>query len=985
MAFSSQGLRAIYQELRKRQRDAERFSLLEFDDAEYTILLDSARRIIQELRSSRYARTVFLAFACEFVRRTKYTGDNIFWSEFERTLGLKPMEKRGWITDQLLWPAYKDVGIPQKRGRKNRRIVGSLVSEVQRSAKWLRQARSKFINFFKWYYRHYPDEEISQQLIAHYQKETRDSLYVPDKILSTFARDCRTLAKVIDYAIENGLYLEPTELDKYRAQIVDAIQQDPLSLNLIRDQRTLVSLIQELQNHMTAIQFKQILRQRRSGHVTSPWGNRSSASRALKRWQPFPYGIYRLDEQEYRVVPHPRLRLEMIDRWPLEQIVIWKGARSLGYKKTVPFRVTVGRRNLKSRQYWRAEEQCFHLWVDEAPVGEKLVVDGRLCAESAGAAWDLGLKLNQPSGSDPVLSISIDRLMLYFPRRPHQSIRIWTSTGYLYTDNLREDGVRRFHLHHMLKVPLPDFNAPVHVYVAVGEEEVLSRTFPPDPNLLFSLTSGEQVRMRTLADTRELKYLLLTQSTTRPQPGPGVSVLRRPEPYGLYTIHEVIWEDSSLPFELEVESERWFFKRRWEFIPFLRPSLPIPPLQLKPHQYQRFADVSLSIFSNRDLEPVPLSLEIGDTDGVLAQFDLKPYIIADAPDIYSVRSALWKDIEKLTVSRWGQYWLRFQSDEVVLGDLNLSIVPHVEVEWDGDMLCSENEAIPFTVRTPCPAWDPSSGQTETCLQLTVRPKTQLEPWSKHTPLRRLVPEPASVVLAFSELGESLDISIEPRSIFGFRLYLERGERRGRSRWHTSYQPIELADYYQLTKTVLYLSSSPESRVDILQGDTLVWSGQSDLQGDILLEKLSFLREFCSYEQTIFVIRCENLEKEFIVQWAPLLDNVTLDGDTATLQFQGPLDTGLKVALHDEEGQIWQTWHMPCKNRKNRSDLSLPQSCRGTCYLVVEYVLSNGETRPAAQQLVVPGKQLLQIPSSWLEEGIGLATQDELSQLGWEDS
>lgn len=314
MAFESTDPEAVYAEIRRRQAEVGRLSLVKFDDAEYATLLDWARRIVRQYgswwQSERWqqARVAFLAFTMAFVRRNKYTDDNVFWPDFEKALDLGTMEKRFPMMDDLLWPAYREEGLELTHDGRGRRIVGTLEDEMRQARAWVTQARRQFVEFFQWYYRHCPDAEITPELLAAYREKTGTRLQALDKVLPALTRDCQALAHVIDYAIENGLYLKASQLDDYRRQVVAALghEHDPARLRLIRDERTLIQLILELQNHYTPVQFERELHVRRGGFVGAPWGDRLNVYTALERWTPFAYGVYQVEGQEYRVIPHRR-------------------------------------------------------------------------------------------------------------------------------------------------------------------------------------------------------------------------------------------------------------------------------------------------------------------------------------------------------------------------------------------------------------------------------------------------------------------------------------------------------------------------------------------------------------------------------------------------------------------------------------------------------------------------------------------------------
>src|SRR4051794_20087285 len=108
MAFADSTFEGVYQAVSIRLGNLGSLALIEFDDEEYEVL----RRLAQAIPRSyiwqpeagqRQARLVFMAYACEYVRRTKLWNDNLFWEGFEKTLELYPGEYRNVISYELLW------------------------------------------------------------------------------------------------------------------------------------------------------------------------------------------------------------------------------------------------------------------------------------------------------------------------------------------------------------------------------------------------------------------------------------------------------------------------------------------------------------------------------------------------------------------------------------------------------------------------------------------------------------------------------------------------------------------------------------------------------------------------------------------------------------------------------------------------------------------------------------------------------------------
>ncbi len=990
MAFQDTDLDAIYAEIRHRQSEAGRLSLVAFDDAEYDVLLNWARRIVRghvfwwSDEKRQRTRVVFLAFTMAFVRRNKYTADHVFWPDFEDVLGLGAMERRFLIMNDLLWPAYAGEGIERSRDDRGRRIVGSLVDEMSQARTWVTQARGQFVTFFSWYYRNHPGEEVSSNMLTEYQQEAGVQISVLDKVLPTLTHDCQALARVIDYAIENDLYLRSARLDEYRAQVVEGLgpDYDPSHLRLIHDERSLVKLIRELQNHCTPFQFERELRRRRGGTVRAPWGERRSIHAALERWTPFSYGIYRVEGEEYHVVPHRRLRLEMLDEWPYEEVVHWRGERYLGYKKAAPFQVTVGRRTVEARRYVRSRGQRSYIWFGEVPTGQKFAIDGRLRPESAGADWEIALHLSS-SGSDRFgLHLAITRLMLYYPDRSHHPVRVWSSTGYDYEDSLRADGVRRFHLHPHLIVPLDTFDDPAEIGVDVSDETVLHQDFEPEPHYLFSLADRERVRSREIADVGDREYVLFTCDGATPQCGPGVRSRRLPNAYGRYALYQITWDDPDRPFDLRIGSAHWTFRRRREFTAIIESEASYDHLRLKPRQCLRFRDLSLRLYSTSDLTASALMLEVCSAEGLLGEIDLAPHLSpAEARYLFDVSPPVWERVETLVSGEYGRYVLRFCEGDTLLGKETLSLIPPLELHgWDSATPHLETEPVTLTVHSPdCPVWNPESGQPETQATLQLYPRTQAEPWPDHPGLRQITSEPISGLVSFPELGETVEVVVRPR-LFGLRLYLKRQERTDNGQSRTRYQPVRQADYYHLNETALYVFSAPHKRVEITVGALTVVVEETDEDGNLLLDSLACLQPACLSDETPITVRSGGLQTRFVVRWAPLLQDLKVEGEEIVLRSNGPEDTAVRLSLRDAAGEVAWAKDVPCGGEETTARVPLPAQRPSMGYLTAGYVLADGSMRSAMAQVRVEGQAALRIPPEWLRAGVGVANLKDL-QIG----
>jgi hypothetical protein len=987
MGFQNTDLEAICKEIRQMRLNAGRLSLVEFNDAEYDVLLDGARRIARRrtyrwsLKKRKCARLTFLAFTMAFVRRNKYTADNVFWPDFEAVLRLDTMEHRYRIMDDLLWPAYGEEGIERSRDDRGRRIVGTLVDEMSEARTWVTQARKKFIEFFQWYYQQHPDEKVSPKMLDEYRQATGKRIQVFKKVLPTLTQDCQALTRVIDYAIENDLYLRSQKLEEYRAQVTEALGEtvDPTQLRLIHDERSLVKLIRELQNHCTPFQFEEKLQQHSGGTVRAPWGAKLNTHAALRRWKPFSYGIYKVDGEEYRVVPHRRLRLETLQAWPKEQVVHWRGQRYLGYKKSSPFQATVGRRTVDAKPYVRSRHKRWYIWFGEVPTGQKFAIDGRLRPESAGADWNMSLHLTRSRGDNYGLHLVITRLMLYYPHQAHYPVRIWANTGYEYEDSLRSDGVRRFHLHPRLIIPLEGFKDPIVATVRVGDKAVLSRSLEPQSHYLFSLSNREQVGGRNIADVGDLDYVLFSRDTAAPQCGPGIRSRQLPKPFGEYVVHQITWEDPSQPFDVRVGKAHWLFQRRREFTAILESSRSYEHLRLKPHQCLHFQDLSLRLYSTSDVLTAAPTMEICGVEGVIDQIDLAPYLgPANVDHFFDVAPTIWDNVERLVAGEYGRYVLRFLDEETLLDQTTVSLIPPLElVDWDRKRPYPETKPLALSITSPdSPIWNPESEQVEAQATLQLHPKTRAEPWQDHPRLRRIASEQLAGLVSFPELGETAEITVRPR-LFGFRLYLRHWEHTSNGKYRPRYQPVSQVDYYQVDETVLHIFSAPQAAIVIKTGALDVIAEETDEEGDLLIESLSDLQPACLRAKTEFTIHSGKLQAVFTVRWAPILHALTVQGEEAVLRFNGPRGTFIRLWLREAKGDVVWKEDIPCVGEEVTEHLALSSQRPPLSYLTAGYVLGDGSVRSAVAQAKIGSGMGMSIPSEWLTEGIGVACLEDL--------
>ena len=192
-----------------------------------------------------------------------------------------------------------------------------------------------------------------------------------------------------------------------------------------------------------------------------------------------------------------------------------------------------------------------------------------------------------------------------------------------------------------------------------------------------------------------------------------------------------------------------------------------------------------------------------------------------------------------------------------------------------------------------------------------------------------------------------------------------------------------ADYYHLGAMALYIFSAPHSRVEMTVGARSVWAGETDDTGDLLLDALDCLRPACLDEETLVTLRSHGLRTGFVVRWAPLLQELAVEDEEIFLRFDGPEDTAVRLWLRGLSGKAFWMQDVLCRGEETTARIPLPAARPPLGHLVAGYILSSGETRPAAWQVQVVGEAVSHIPAGWLLEGIGVADLEELAVFGTE--
>ncbi len=980
MAFSASIIEAVYKEIQDRKAELGRLSLIEFDEEEYRTLLSQAREIVPHYESwpdwkQQRARVVFLAFACEYLRRNKYINDNKFWENFEDELSISGRKYYKLITEELLWRTYHEEGIELKyRSNDAQLYVESLVSEVHTS----QTTREEVIDFFRWYYQHDAGSEVTRELIQLYEK-TRP-FYISEKSISALNKDCQALARIIEYTIEYNLSLAQSNREAYRLEIIAALGPlyDLAHIRLIRNKDKLHNLIIELENHYTPEQFLRKLEFYTKGTIQLPKGEALPVStfRQIWRTKTFPYGLYVLNNVQYRVVPFPWLWLETIAQWSYEQVNSLRRRGYLGYKKSQPFQVKIGARIVEGRRCILPDGNQCYIWVDAVPRGEPLVIDGCPYQGSGGIDWKISLCLGYDEYLQPTIEIVCDSLKVYFPGKPRSRIAIRTSQGYEQVRNLNLDGVG--HFSRAITLPLEDFTELVIVSLYLDEELLDSKTLSPAPAFLFSCQTHECIPVGTKREWGEKRYYLLT---TSPEDitAQGIDLEQLDAVFGSYTIYHVIWEDNNQPFQLQVGNISWNFQQQHYLFIQVKPQLIGEVIQLEHHQMYQFSQSIMRVISNMDLVNSSITCQVFSPGELILEMEARLCLQRSGNDQYLFTSTFLEKLNAVTVGQkcYGRYTIRFLGEGKLLEQSTIALIPTLDIASPQiEQLMLENEMLNVKISSPhLSVWDPTEGKVSSSARISIRPKLSVRPTGKSTRrgIMYLAPQFVAAPLTFPTIGETIEIKVCPK-LFGLRLY-EKKDKAGR------YNQVDVLDYYTLETAALYVFTGANYKVSLYVDNQEIQSDHADTDGDIIFE-LEALKEYCQAEWTTVIVVSGGQKSTFLIRWTPLIHQLFVEEDRVHISVNGPQNAGIILQLVDIDNQLRNQQIISCKGKSEEVPLTLPpiEPAWGQCYLMPAYYLADGTVLPSAWQWRLARHDTFEIAPEWLQVGIGISDKELLQTL-----
>lgn len=998
MAFYGTSPEAISQDITiRRQQQKVPFAKVRFSDDEYSVLRQEAIRIFKRSDNpNKSERIVFLAFTCAYVQRNVYLKAYSFWEDFHVELDASIDTYSDFIADELLWPAYQEVGI-QRFGKQKRQIVKSLVTAVCTEPL---VTYAQFVDFFCWFYQQTSDQEVSPETLQEYRNLMR-SFPVALTALNRLSHDCNLFNTIVDHIYEQEWSLTLDTTVKQRASIIPVTNKaaykgqlynkDRVQL-LLQSKDLLQSLFQRLENHTIPVRFLAELKRvpttqvLRSLSVNGP----QRVNRLLKFWQAdtLPYDYYWVDEVKYSVGPFPWLWLETIEQWSYEKIIKLRRQGYVAYKKQKLFTVKMGDRAFNGRESADGEGKLCYVWIGKIIVGEPVIIDGQfceeLCEEAVGVTYSYALALGFSQEHEPVINVTPINLYALLPAEGDARLIFCTSQGdedyYLHPANwLGRNGQWLYYRgSRFTSWVLQDLHSPLKVSLSHNGKLLDEKTLVPEQAYLFSEYTHERIPPHTKREWGARSFYLFVAPHLHPQASTSVSL--EPLPIALcgYTVYHVEWDIKERPFELQVGELSWSItQQRYCFLQ-VQQTPSDGPVHLTRQQIQHFDEQQLLLWTNLQLSSAMITcLVLIMSEQVEVQGELLPH----REQCYALSTQTIQQLnERITGQHlYGECDLILMQDEQILARTTVVIIPEIEVRipcFDQPLL---ERAISYVeVKSPhLELWSTMLERNDHQARLDFRPTVMSEPWSEEqtvsADVRCLVPATVHLLLTFPPIGQSIEIWVRPL-VFGFRLYQRQGDQY--------YQCIDEVDYYHLDTTLLYIFTKPDAQVSFYLNEQLIHSVYVDATGNLLLNEITRFQSYCTHEWTTIRIVCAGLTSSFAIRWTPRVYEWHAESNRVRILLDGPLNTAVLVRLVTADNEELARQDIACCGRRLSVwiDTCKAGSTEKLCYLVPSYCLSDGSVLPSAQQWRLDGPKRWTVPQEWLSMGIGCSDEVLLKML-----
>nr|BBH86552.1 hypothetical protein KTC_13030 [Thermosporothrix sp. COM3] len=988
MTFQQQNRLGVYRELVLRQyRAGGSLAQVEFDEQEYAVLQELARSIFKQLAAlddlearrpnllQAYLKEgyILLAYACEYIRHTLYLKEYKFWEDFLPELGASGITY-SYPLAELLWLTYAQAHIP-RRGQQRyeqhtdqtrRLIIKSLTDALPGVASL---ERKQFIDFFCWFYQYRfvsqqnPYSLEVQSILQGYQRQTGDSLPIHHKAYPRFREDLFKLAELIE-RIAEGTYPDQESLKAL-------LEQNETPSFFRRQKDIILSVYQRFRNALRPERFLELLLSLPSDtQISTPAHRVVNISRVHYQSNMLHYGYYQIGKTRYQVVPFDWLWLEAIQQWPVNRLIPLRQNHYIAYKKAQPFEVQKGEQRIHvTRRCYDEQGNSFYLYVDEITPGELLLIDTQKVQASQGLSVKIALELTFEE-QRPAILLTFPWVRVGFWNQAIRTLTVRTSQGDtqqwpLYPTD--KGGVQSASHMPGLLLKRIDCDLSIEYSFETLPSKYMHKTL--DEALLFASSTRQNVPAGTRGKWGDTLYYLFVKQGCSIWHAPHIA-LENVESYSTsYRVYRVIWKETEKPFQLSAGLCRWTFKQPGKF------SISIQPengssVHLKHGQFYAFNQ--LQINTNRSLEGLRCQLAYRDE-----QVTLPITLTEIAEQCYRLDQRTLRSLHTFTRARYGKWQLHFLQEDEVIEQCTFSLIPSVEISASSYPLI-EGQPTTLEISASHPLFGPPERPTrQTSIQVTAEAVTPASPidTQQHFPegVQELTAPRLTVPLSFPTLAQTIDLCFSP-PLFGIRFY----QRSSGTTW----QRIERLQYYYIAHSLLYVFSVPESEIRLYAGKQLLGTYHTNSAGNVLLNDLQILAPCCLSEYTTFTLTSGQKALSFEVHRPPRILESHLQANKLTLTLEGPPRTGVELSLLDEHDRSHYYQYISCSLKKHTFILDIPVYSVKTryCTLIASYLLSNQTKQATGFHWRIDTAAHPNIPSSWLDAGLGLSDASLLEYL-----
>jgi hypothetical protein len=994
MTLDNISLEAVCFDIRRREEEAYRLSLVVFSEGEYKTLQERAREVVKRSIDSDAARTVVLAFAFAMLRRDKryhYVTEASFWRDFERELNLIGGENRTFLYDRIFSRGFRqhEITLLWSEGDRRREFVLTIREEIRKAPGLASAQRQQIVEFFIWFFNHAP-EKVTQTLVKRYQVHTGRQLSIAPDALPTLDHDFRVLAEVIQFAESHDLSVSVLGWTRFCEEVVrrKGRAYDLRAIRLLSGGDGLQKLILLLQNHLTPTQFlREIASRPANTRLITPAGQVVRIDDLLRQQRPdtLEFGTFRVGNLDYRVVPARWLRLEGISAWPLQTLVELRDGW-IGYRHTRVFTVQSGGRVQESRRC-HLPNGVFYIWAGPIAKGQRMVVDGNPCTAAQGAVWDATVRVTQNDDS-PRLSLVLVKLLAYFPQSPSAEIHVSTSQGAICHQALDSNGSRS--LYNYVALPLLDFREPVTLSVQIGGDDCGEKCFEPQPAMLFSTQSRELLTPgKTLAHEGRV-FWLFCASGIKPVCDAKVLLCEEKSLFGHYHVFRVVWQTSQEPFLLKAGEAEWRIERQQHFDLWLTPHQNVMPspgnhaFALAPYQRWQITRDIWRVATNADLSGLNVRCQWWHEEEMLLDEPAVSCLHRLPEGHFALQEQFVGLMQNATKRRWGRFKLCFVEvvDEVprVWQESSVAVLPQLRVEFPSIV---SSDAL-FELRVLCDVallQDIVSGENTSQQTRRLWPSLRWLVNQDAASLGLPSPQPSSVRAAMPICGETLELKACPW-VFDMKLFSRTLGEAGRA--YGDFAETDALDWNALSASALAVATKPGVIVRLLQGGLEIACQHADARGFCIWRHLADLRSHCLAVCTQFRCFSEGIERTFSVLWTPQVSEIAVEREAShcrvRLQHHGPAGAEIFLRYYDMNGIIISQQVLVCTGKVTTTLQNISERVLATCANIVVVVSSaSGNAIPVRQVSLAPGKATA-FPAAWLSSGVGVSSPKVLTLL-----